>query len=67
VQIEMSYAHRYQPRQNVVVSSNWAAPNVYQPGFDLANIKAREYGQCIHVRNSEKRELQQSIDLCDGG
>jgi len=41
-EIEMNYDYWYQPRQNVMVSSEWAAPKTYYPGFDLEDVEAGE-------------------------
>ncbi len=44
----MNYDFWYQPRHNVMVSSEWAAPKTYYPGFDLEDVEAGNYGQgCI--------------------
>ena len=36
--IPFSYDFWYQPRHNVMVSSEWAAPNTFMPGFDLEEV-----------------------------
>ena len=59
----MNYDFWYQPRRNTLVSSEFAEPNAYEPGFDLADVEAGRYGQRLHFWNLEKRELEQSIDL----
>ena len=35
-----NYDFWYQPRQNVMVSSEWAAPSTTRPGFKLEDVKA---------------------------
>jgi selenium-binding protein 1 len=63
----MNYDFWYQPRKNVLVSSEFGAPNAYEPGFDLADVAAGRYGQRLHFWNLERRELEQTIDLGANG
>ena len=63
----MNYDFWYQPRQNVLVSSEFGVPNAYEPGFDLDDVAAGRYGQQLHFWDLEKRELQQTIDLGETG
>jgi methanethiol oxidase len=61
--IEFNYDFWYQPRHNVMVSSEWAAPKTFYPGFDLQDVAAGNYGQHLHFWNWEKREVIQTVDL----
>lgn len=63
----MNYDFWYQPRKNVLVSSEFGDPNAYEPGFDLADVEAGRYGQRLHFWNLDKRELEQTIDLGANG
>jgi selenium-binding protein 1 len=63
----MNYDFWYQPRKNAFVSSEWAEPNAYEKGFDLADVEAGRYGQRIHFWNLEQRTLEQTIDLGEQG
>ena len=63
----MNYDFWYQPRKNVLVSSEFGAPNTYEPGFDLADVEAGRYGQRVHFWNLKRRELEQTIDLGANG
>ncbi|XP_026639905.1 putative selenium-binding protein [Microtus ochrogaster] len=38
----MGYDFWYQPRHNVMISSEWAAPNVLKDGFNPAHVEAGE-------------------------
>ena len=58
-----NYDFWYQPRHNVMVSSEWAAPSVSRPGFKLDDVKAGKYGQHLHFWDWKKRSIAQSIDL----
>ncbi len=31
-----------------MISSEWAAPETYYPGFDLEDVEAGKYGDSIH-------------------
>src|SRR5919106_2234779 len=63
----MNYDFWYQPRQNTLVSSEFAEPNAYEPGFDLADVQAGRYGQRLHFWNLGERTLEQTIDLGEQG
>ena len=41
--IPVSYDFWYQPRHNIMVSSEWAAPNTFMPGFDLEEVGHLKY------------------------
>ncbi|HYY74879.1 MAG TPA: selenium-binding protein SBP56-related protein [Gaiellaceae bacterium] len=62
-----NYDFWYQPRKNTLVSSEFAEPNAYEPGFDLEDVAAGRYGRRLHFWNLEKRELEQTIDLGEQG
>jgi len=62
-----NYDFWYQPRANVMVSSEWAAPNTVKPGFKLDDVKAGKYGQHLHFWDWEARKITQSIDLGEKG
>src|SRR5919108_165281 len=61
------YDFWYQPRKNVLVSSEFGEPNAYEQGFDLADVEAGRYGRRIHFWNLETRVLEQTIDLGEKG
>jgi selenium-binding protein 1 len=64
---EMMYDFWYQPRHNTLVSSEWAAPNVYEPGFDIADVQAGRYGRRLHFWDLDTHDCVQSVDLGDDG
>lgn len=66
-EIEMNYDFWYQPRQNVMISSEWAAPKTYYPGFDLEDVEAGKYGRRLHVWDWEGGTVEQTIDLGEEG
>jgi selenium-binding protein 1 len=61
--MRFNYDFWYQPRHNVMVSSEWGAPNTINPGFKLEDVKAGKYGQRLHFWDWKTREIAQSIDL----
>jgi selenium-binding protein 1 len=63
----LNYDFWYQPRKNVLVSSEFGEPNAYEDGFDPADVEAGRYGRRIHFWNLEERRLEQSLDLGEAG
>jgi methanethiol oxidase len=58
-----NYDFWYQPRQGVMISSEWAAPSTTRPGFKLEDVQAGKYGQHVHFWDWEARKIVQSVDL----
>jgi len=65
--MNFNYDYWYQPRHNVMISSEWAAPNTVRQGFQLDHVKQGKYGHHLHFWDWEKRTLKQSIDLGEEG
>jgi selenium-binding protein 1 len=65
--MKFNYDFWYQPRHNIMVSSEWGAPKTYYPGFDLNDVAAGNFGQQIHFWDWSKREIIQSFDLGNEG
>jgi selenium-binding protein 1 len=63
----MNYDFWYQPRKNVLVSSEFGEPNAYEKGFDIEDVGAGRYGHRLHFWNLAERRLEQTIDLGDQG
>jgi methanethiol oxidase len=62
-----NYDFWYQPRKNVLVSSEFGEPNAYEQGFDPADVEAGRYGHRIHFWNLETRTREQTVDLGEKG
>ncbi len=62
-----NYDFWYQPREDVLVSSEFGEPNAYEPGFDLEDVGRGRYGRRLHFWNLTTRELEQTIDLGERG
>ncbi len=65
--MEFNYDFWYQPRHNVMMSSEWAAPNTFSKGFDLQDVAAGKYGHRLHFWDWEQHTLTQTVDLGDEG
>jgi selenium-binding protein 1 len=63
----LNYDFWYQPRKNVLVSSEFGEPNAYEKGFDLDDVGAGRYGRRLHFWNLAERTLEQTVDLGDNG
>uniref|UniRef100_A0A8C9WJ65 Methanethiol oxidase n=1 Tax=Scleropages formosus TaxID=113540 RepID=A0A8C9WJ65_SCLFO len=57
------YDFWYQPRHNVMISTEWGAPKVLANGFNPNDVKAGHYGQSIHVWDWTTHKRLQSLDL----
>jgi selenium-binding protein 1 len=65
--MKFNYDFWYQPRHNVMVSSEWAAPNTFMPGFDLEEVGHLKYGRELHFWNFEEKKVEKSIYLGEDG
>jgi methanethiol oxidase len=65
--MHFNYDFWYQPRHNVMVSSEFGAPKTYGPGFNLDDVGAGLYGRRIHFWDWQERRLIQSVDMGDQG
>jgi selenium-binding protein 1 len=63
----LNYDFWYQPRKNVLVSSEWGEPNAYEGGFDIKDVGAGRYGQRLHFWDLAERRLVQTLDLGEQG
>lgn len=61
--LEFNYDFWYQPRHNVMVSSEWGAPNTFSKGFDIKDVEAGKYGHSLLFWNWKERKLEKKIDL----
>jgi selenium-binding protein 1 len=61
--MKFNYDFWYQPRHNVMVSTEWAAPKTYSAGFDPKDVAAGKYGSRLHFWDWKARTVGKSIDL----
>ena len=62
-----NYDFWYQPRQNVLASSEFGAPSAYESGFDPEDVGKGRYGSRVHFWNLSERTLQQTVELGETG
>nr|XP_006003361.1 PREDICTED: selenium-binding protein 1 [Latimeria chalumnae] len=65
--VAFGYDFWYQPRHNVMISTEWGAPKCLTFGFNPEHVKAGQYGHHIHVWDWTKHTRVQSIDLGEEG
>ena len=65
--MKFNYDYWYQPRHNVMISSEWGSPNTVSQGFKLEDVKAGKYGQQLHFWDWKERKIIQSMDLGETG
>jgi selenium-binding protein 1 len=63
----LNYDFWYQPRKNTLVSTEWAAPNTYEGGFNLEDVSAGKYGHRLHFWDLERRAHVQTVELGETG
>jgi methanethiol oxidase len=63
----LNYDFWYQPRQNVLASSEFGEPNAYEHGFDLDDVAAGRYGSRLHFWNLAERRVEQTLELGETG
>jgi methanethiol oxidase len=62
-----NYDMWYQPRHNVMVSSELAAPNTFMPSFSLDDVAAGKYGSRLCFWDWEQRTIAQTFELGEQG
>ena len=62
-----NYDFWYQPRKNVLASSEFGEPNAYESGFDLDDVAAGRYGSRLHFWNLSERRVEQTLELGETG
>ncbi len=66
-EMHFNYDFWYQPRHNVMISSEWAAPHTVKSGFHLEDVQAGKYGHHLNFWDWSQRRIIQSVDLGDEG
>ncbi|KJH44898.1 selenium binding protein [Dictyocaulus viviparus] len=61
--LPFNYDFWYQPRCDVMISTEWGTPNVIKKGFDLKHIAEGYYGRSVHIFKWSTRQKLQTIDL----
>ena len=63
----LNYDFWYQPRKNVLASTEFGEPIAYEPGFDPGDVAAGHYGSRLHFWNLEERTIEQTLQLGETG
>uniref|UniRef100_A0A914X723 Methanethiol oxidase n=1 Tax=Plectus sambesii TaxID=2011161 RepID=A0A914X723_9BILA len=61
--VPLNYDFWYQPRHNVMISTEWGPPKLIKLGFQLDDVLSAKYGSKLHVWDWKERTLKQSIEL----
>lgn len=62
------YDFWYQPLFNVMIASEWGAPNLFRRGFESTDIALeKDYGRRLNVYNWKEQKLIDTIHLGDDG
>jgi methanethiol oxidase len=64
---KLNYDFWYQPRKNVLASSEFGEPTAYEPGFDPGHVAAGRYGSKLHFWNLSERRVEQTLELGETG
>ena len=62
-QIKFGYDFWYQPRHNILVSSEWGAPSAWLSGFDPNDVTNGNYGNKLNLYRWDNKEFLQHLDL----
>src|SRR5262249_45770178 len=63
----LNYDFWYQPRQNVLASTEFGEPRAYESGFDPDDVASGHYGSKLHFWDLEERRLTQTVELGETG
>lgn len=64
---KFGYDFWYQPRHNVMISTEWGTPKRLIPGFNPKDVEEGHYGHTLHVWDWTTRKVIQDIDLGPDG
>ncbi|GBL85846.1 Methanethiol oxidase [Araneus ventricosus] len=65
--IEYNYDYWYQPRHNIMVSTEWAGPKTFRRGFFMEDVENGLYGHSINFWDWNQKKRIQRIDLGNDG
>ena len=63
----LNYDFWYQPRHNVLASSEFGEPNAYESGFDLDDVDGRPLRQPPALLEPGERRVEQTLELGETG
>lgn len=62
---QFGYDFWYQPKFDIMVASEWAAPKLFKRGFEFSDVT--DYGRTLNFYKWSERKLIQKISLGDDG
>ena len=62
--MNFSYDFWYQPRHNIMVSTEWGAPKTFIPGFNLDDVAKNNYGKRKVSDKSVGKDLNAYKNIC---
>lgn len=65
--VPFGYDFWYQPRHDILVSTEWGSPDAFRNGFQMEDIQSNKYGSCIHFWKWSDGQLVKTIDLKSTG
>ncbi|BFZ00921.1 hypothetical protein BsWGS_03961 [Bradybaena similaris] len=65
--INIGYDYWYQPRHDVMISTEWGAPRAWRNGFKLQDVADGLYGHSLHVWQWSTHKKIQTLDLGSEG
>ena len=63
----LNYDFWYQPRKNVLVSSEFGEPNAYEPGFDIEDVGAGPLRAAAALLGPRRAAARADLDLGEQG
>lgn len=63
---QFGYDFWYQPRHNVMVSSEWGDPDCFTKGFNPAHVEQGRYGSKLYIWDWSDHTLKQELDVGTG-
>ncbi|CAJ0937486.1 unnamed protein product, partial [Mesorhabditis belari] len=61
--LQFNYDFWYQPRKNVMISTEWGVPNLIKNGFNPEHFQIGKYGHNVNVFDWKNKVKKQTIEL----
>ncbi|CAI2352394.1 unnamed protein product [Caenorhabditis sp. 36 PRJEB53466] len=61
--VQFNYDFWYQPRRNIMISTEWGSPNNIKKGFDLWHVEKGLYGNSVHIFEWDSKKYKQRLTL----
>jgi len=67
INANMNYDFWYQPKFDVMISTEWGHPWAFKSGFNPEHVASGYYGKSLNVFSWKSKKMTQKIDLGDNG